>query len=346
MWPRLSIIVPIYNVEKYLTRCIESLLKQAVDSKEILLIDDGSTDGSPKICDEYAQNYEFIKVLHKKNAGLGYARNSGLDLAKGKYVAFVDSDDEVENDHFCKLLESVEFSEADACLSGMTDIYENFRIECPHTFAGRTFDKKGIQNELLPSMLGYDLYGDNYSGMSVCRGIYSRNLIEKNTIRFRSEREYISEDILFDIEFMKVASKVSVIGGTGYYYYHNAASLTTKYKPDRFEESKKLYLFENELIIDCDNYDDMWQRIASMFLSNIRVSMMHETIQNSFYRSYLRNREITNDDIVRNLIKNYDYSKMPNKQRLLCIAMSKKSYIAIQLMALMQGKKYRKSLIL
>lgn len=345
MEPILSIIVPVYNVEKYLTRCIESLLKQDVGNKEILLIDDGSTDGSPVICDSYADNYEFIEVQHKKNAGLGYARNSGLDLAKGKYVAFIDSDDEVESNHFCKLIESSEVIEADACLSGMTDVYENSRIECPHPFAGRIFDRNGIQNELLPSMLGYDLTGGNYSGMSVCRGIYNRKLIEKNAIRFRSEREYISEDVIFDIEFMKTASKVSVIGGAGYYYYHNAGSLTTKYKPNRFEESKKLYLFEESLIKDCDNYDGMWQRIASMFLSNIRVSMMHETIHSGFCNSYLKNKQMTNDDTVRDLIKKYNYSKMPGKQRLLCIAIREKIHIAIQMMALMQGKKYKKLLL-
>ena len=101
---QLSIIVPVYNVEKYLQRCMESLLTQNISNYEIILVDDGSKDKSSEICDEYASKYSFVRVIHKENEGLGYARNSGLAVAKGKYVSFVDSDDTVSSEHFRELL--------------------------------------------------------------------------------------------------------------------------------------------------------------------------------------------------------------------------------------------------
>lgn len=94
-YPKVSIILPIYNVEKYLDRCMESLLNQTLEDIEIIMVDDGSPDNCPQMCDEYAKKDNRVKVVHKKNAGLGFARNSGLDVAKGEYIAFVDSDDYV-----------------------------------------------------------------------------------------------------------------------------------------------------------------------------------------------------------------------------------------------------------
>lgn len=94
--PKVSIVVPIYNVEKYLHRCVNSLIRQTLKDIEIILVDDGSPDNCPKICDEYKNKDIRVKVIHKKNAGLGLARNSGLDEAKGEYVVFVDSDDFIE----------------------------------------------------------------------------------------------------------------------------------------------------------------------------------------------------------------------------------------------------------
>ena len=103
MIPKISVIVPIWNVEKYLDRCIQSILNQTLKDIEIILVDDESPDNCPSMCDDYAKRYSNIKVIHKKNGGLGYARNSGLELATGKYVAFLDSDDWVEKEAYEQL---------------------------------------------------------------------------------------------------------------------------------------------------------------------------------------------------------------------------------------------------
>ncbi len=113
MKPLLTVVIPVYNVEKYLKRCIESILIQEWKLYDILLVDDGSTDNSPKICDDYAKAYDFISVIHKKNGGLSAARNTGISHAEGEYIYFPDSDDWIEPDTFIALAEVVESQKFD-----------------------------------------------------------------------------------------------------------------------------------------------------------------------------------------------------------------------------------------
>ena len=103
-----SIIVPVYDIEEYLVECIESILAQTWKHFEIILVDDGSTDSSGKMCDEYAEKYNCIFVIHKKNGGLSSARNAGIDVARGNYLAFIDSDDVVHPDYLRELVNIVE----------------------------------------------------------------------------------------------------------------------------------------------------------------------------------------------------------------------------------------------
>ena len=108
MKPLLSVIVPVYNVEKYLKRCLESILVQSWNDYEIILVDDGSTDSSAQICDVYAEKYEMIRVIHKENKGLSDTRNRGIEEASGEYVYFPDSDDWLEPNTFSELSDVIE----------------------------------------------------------------------------------------------------------------------------------------------------------------------------------------------------------------------------------------------
>lgn len=343
---QLSIIVPVYNVEKYLQRCMNSLLTQNISNFEIILVDDGSKDRSPEICDKYAKEYSFVKVIHKENEGLGLARNSGLVVAKGKYVSFIDSDDTVSPDHFYELIRAAEKCHADACLGGMTDKYETHEVVNYHNFAGRVFNKQEIMEMLLPSMIGYDEYGQNYSGMSVCIGIFNREIIELNSIRFFSEREYISEDVIFDIEFMSHCNIVAIVESAGYNYYHNVGTLTTKYRPERFEQIKKQYLYEIQIVSDKRNFSNLCSRIDSMFLANFRVAIMQEVNHRGLNWKATKNviESMICDECVQKVIKKYDFSKMPVKQKMFCQAILKKNILLTYVMALLQNLKKKKEL--
>ena len=130
--PLISIIVPIYKVEKYLNKCVESLINQNYTNLEIILVDDGSPDLCPQMCDEYQMKYNNVVVVHKENGGLSSARNAGIAIAKGQYMGFVDSDDYVEKNMFSELYEQMKRENADIGICGINVINEcaNKKIKC------------------------------------------------------------------------------------------------------------------------------------------------------------------------------------------------------------------------
>ena len=128
----ISVIIPVYNVEQYLKQCVDSILSQTYKNIEIILVDDGSSDSSGIICDEYAHKHGNIKVIHKKNAGLSEARNSGLVVANGSYIAFIDSDDWISNDNFEKMITEIKKQDSDFVFSdgvNFEDSDKGYRIK-------------------------------------------------------------------------------------------------------------------------------------------------------------------------------------------------------------------------
>ena len=126
----ISVILPIYNVEKYLEKCLKSVINQTYKNLEIILVDDGSKDNSPQICDEYAVKDKRIVVIHKSNGGLSDARNAGIEIAKGKYIALIDSDDYVEKDYVQFLYQLIKENNAEMSICSHTVLYTNrTRIE-------------------------------------------------------------------------------------------------------------------------------------------------------------------------------------------------------------------------
>ena len=186
---KVYVIVPVYNVELYLNRCIESIVTQTYTNLEIILVDDGSTDNSGKLCDEWARKDNRIKVVHKKNAGLGFARNTGLDHANGDYVVYIDSDDYVAENMIETLLTALTKNKADTVYCGLNRVFPEGRIvEQPSCYDNLVFEKEDIINMVLLEMVGTvpEKYEDNYVVMSVWHGIYSMDLIRRHHIRFPS----------------------------------------------------------------------------------------------------------------------------------------------------------------
>lgn len=138
----ISVIVPVYNVAPYLTQCLESIVQQTCHSLEIILIDDGSTDASGHICDEYADKDDRIQVVHQKNAGAAAARNAGLNMATGEFLAFVDSDDWLEEDAFAYMLEELQKEQADIVQCSYREIFINRQIDHICKAAGSSFDRE------------------------------------------------------------------------------------------------------------------------------------------------------------------------------------------------------------
>lgn len=244
MRPRVSIIVPMYGVEQYVEKCIKSLLNQTLQEIEIILVDDGSPDRSGEIADEYAQKDSRIKVVHQKNAGLGPARNSGVQVATGEYIGFVDSDDWVNYEMFGSLYEMAIKNNADIVVSGHCDVTSGVVTKIKrHPLAGQTLDSSEMIMEIRKNLYGHKL-NDNVVEvfpMSVCMSIYRREFILKYKLEFQ---EILSEDIIFNLSAYKYAKIMTFTGDTDYCYRKDEqASITQTFS------RKKLLRYEEFLTV-------------------------------------------------------------------------------------------------
>lgn len=152
----ISIIVPVYNVEKYLNRCLDSILNQTFTDFELILVDDGSTDNSGIICDEYKTKDNRIKVIHKENGGLSSARNAGLDIARGRYIGFVDSDDFISKDMYQILYNEAEKNKADMIMCEFKKVDKNYEA------INNNLYKKSDIKLLKKDEILEDMYSDMY----------------------------------------------------------------------------------------------------------------------------------------------------------------------------------------
>ena len=185
---KMSIIVPVYNTEKYIRRCINSLIRQTLDEIKIILVNDGSADGSGTVCEEYAERDGRIRVIHKENAGQGLARNDGLAEAEGRYVCFLDSDDYLEPNACEELYNLMESAGADMASFGYEiDNPQGKVVRVPKLLDNIYRDNKGMADFVL-HFFGDDPEDDNLRGFSACMSCFSLDIIRKHGIKFPSER--------------------------------------------------------------------------------------------------------------------------------------------------------------
>ena len=236
MQPCFSLILPVYNVEKYLDRCMRSILEQDFRDYEVILVDDGSPDSCPALCDAYAAEDDRVRVIHKVNGGLSSARNAGLDAARGKYIWFIDSDDWIEEGSLRRLY--------DASCEGKIDIlkFNHYRIDesretvrcnvAPGLYEG----KDGIAALVKTAFCA----GGKYV-LSAWSHIYCREMLVKNNALFISERKIGSEDYLFNLSLLPQVKILLVLEDALYNYDKRDGSITQKYRPNLAEQYNCLY---------------------------------------------------------------------------------------------------------
>lgn len=220
----ISVIVPIYNVEKYLPKCIDSIINQTYQNLEIILVDDGSPDNCGKICDDYAKKDKRIKVIHKENGGVSDARNVGLKLAKGEYIAFVDPDDVLSYEMYKKLLQGAIKNDADIIQCNYCFLFETGHIEN----LKRKQESKTIEGALEAKRA---IIKGNISN-SVATKLFKKSLLEN--IWFNTELK-IAEDRLFVYECCCKALKIVLIEDVLYYYYQRENSVIHELDIEHFE---------------------------------------------------------------------------------------------------------------
>lgn len=315
MKPKVSIIVPIYNTEKYLKRCMDSVLNQTLKEIEVILVDDQSPDGAPELCDWYATQDNRVKVIHKKNGGLGFARNSGMEIATGEYVAYLDSDDYVERNMYECLYHYAKQHSADTVIAGFYMNEDDKRVS---PYAGRFFDTPDSVRNVLFNLIGANrtAFRDNLLGMAVWAGIYSLDLIKKHNVQFCSERQFICEDAIFHIDYYQYAKAVYIAEECLYHYCDNGASLSKTFRKDRYDKDVILYYEEVRRLKEYGLLAEGKDYIDRMMLGFTRV-YLHELSDNlSFKDAVPLMDRVLNHELLVALLKEYDYSHNPIKQRI------------------------------
>lgn len=273
--PTISAIVPVYNVERYLEQCVESLLTQSYPLREVMLVDDGSTDGSGALCDRLADENACVHVVHKENAGLGYARNTGLDSLSGDvdYVTFVDSDDWLEPDMVGTLVGELLESEADGVIAGFTKRDEAGDEQFRFQLEEATYEGSDLQKKLVPRVCGSAPAASDSIPMSVCASLLSKRTIDEHSLRFPSERKVLSEDFFFKYAYLLASRRIRVSSCVSYSYRTNEHSLTTSYRPDRFEASLHFYGLAKKVVQSGPASEDCVRRLQKTLFIYTRSSI-------------------------------------------------------------------------
>lgn len=218
----ISIIIPVYKAEKYLNRCIKSILMQKVEDMEIILVNDGSPDRSGELCDEWASKDGRIRVIHKQNGGPGSARNMALDIAKGTYVTFIDSDDAIAENTFPPIINYLTEHQDIDIIEYPAHLYIGSPKERKLTFENATFDIREIKDKQ-SLWLDNQLYAHCYS----CNKVFRRSLF--NGLRY-SESVTLGEDIRLISQLLKKARNYATIDTGMYLYYFNGESISGSLK--------------------------------------------------------------------------------------------------------------------
>ena len=311
--PKISIIVPCYRTERWLDRCVTSLVNQTLQDIEIILVDDGSPDRVPAICDEWAAKDARVKVIHQRNAGQGPALNAGLDIAKGEYVAFVDSDDWIDNDAYRAAYKEVERD------AGIDVVFFGWSIENrwgrwkQHTVREKTqWKDTAVRTFLLDRLAcaplcrtnGPDLSGIEDERIYVTHSIYRRKLVEAYRIRFSTAR--VQLDLLWETEFLLRCNNIVWIPACYYHYCCNGASVTNTFNVGNYNAfgnvCRTLTSLDSDLLY--------LQRIDRAFIDNTRMYIL-SLVASGYPYKIQQLRCILKDSVWTEIRKRYRTSWLP-----------------------------------
>lgn len=302
---KVSVIVPVYNVEKYLRKCVESIKNQTYQNLEIILVDDGSTDNSGALCDELSLTDKRITVLHKENGGLSDARNAGMDISSGDCIGFVDSDDYVDEDFIEILVNNLEKYDADASCCRYTDVWEGGKAEPVGNdnsiliFEGVEALKEYLYGKTLDPFVWNKLFKAELLGNQQ----YSNN-------HFRFIKGILGEDNPFCIELFKRTNKVVLVGKSKYNYLQARDGAITNTRVSQKKIDSVHYW--DKVRIDCHNcYPELEKyalRRQLLFYIGLYNRIYHETDYQSEakdIRAFVKehNREIQKSDICEKTVK-------------------------------------------
>ena len=292
----LSVVIPIYNAEKYLERCIKSICDQTYSNIEIILIDDGSKDNSHVICDKFAAEDKRIKVIYKENGGVSSARNRGLDVAQGEYITFIDSDDWINPDLLERLMAQI--GQADMAVGGYTTVskagnveqkYKDESLTCPECVCSK-FD---------------GLYANNFFNAPFAK-IYKRNIL--GTQRFDLSVA-LGEDFLFNLEYLSKCCKIKTVSSVGYFYNcMNESAATKKLRENDIEQVLFLYRKGRDFLRNyCPSMPESKELKKRLCLNGINlIQLICYSDRTQGEKKRLAKKLLVNNDFIDACRENYD----------------------------------------
>ena len=265
--PEFSIIVPVYNAERSLTRCLNSIQRQKYSDFEVILVDDGSTDKSNIICREFVQEDERFKLLDQENSGPSVARNRGLNLAQGKYIAFVDSDDYLENDYLNLIKEKFEKADIGVVFIGFHKITQDGSLISKHILSDDNLDYHSKLLELSTR----DMFG--YTWVKV----FKREVIGSSIFR---EDLNLFEDEIFTCQVLNNCCQVGVVEQAIYNYtVGNASALTGKTHMDYCQKREQVFQAWKTLLVDYKNKEEALIQLANIALKTCQFYYLERNIK-------------------------------------------------------------------
>ncbi|WP_304960424.1 glycosyltransferase [Thomasclavelia cocleata] len=295
----ISVIIPVYNVEKYLHRCVDSVIYQTYSKLEIILVDDGSTDISSIICDDYQKKDKRIRVIHKKNSGAASSRNEGLSIAQGDYITFVDSDDYIELDMYENMMCINEKYNCDLVLCDCYKENKSKRDIFTHNIREGYYDKEMLYKEYFPTLLMTNSV-DYPATISNCVCLFNRLLLDKHRIFYKDGLRF-SEDLLFGSQVMYYANSFYYMKNHCYYHYvYNPTSVTNIFYKNKWDIMKQLHVEVEKFFLSLKDYN--FQRQVDLVLlyivynciGNIKTSALDKKIKINEIKNILENVDVRN----------------------------------------------------
>lgn len=292
----MSIIIPVYNAEKYIANCVNSLIKQTLSECEFIFINDGSEDNSEVILHDYLNRDCRIIILNQKNLGVSAARNAGLKVANGNYIGFVDADDHVEPNMFEKMYKEALAQKCDVIMSNLECEIEGEKMVVSPPFPkGKILHKEYIEDEVLP----YFLLSDDLN--SVCTKLYRRELIKRYNIEFPLGVA-LGEDSVFNMNFFSRASNCMLLDYTGYHYREVIGSATRNIvEKDYFNKAIEVY--------QQDIPEDIFKKSDWIKLKKYKAIRLIKSVQSYIHLYFAPSEDIS-------LIRRYNYVKIMLKNEL------------------------------
>lgn len=322
---KVSVIVPVYNSGKYIEKCIESIINQTYQNIEVLIVNDGSTDNSYSICNEYAKKDSRIKLFSIENSGVSYARNLGIENAQGKFITFVDSDDWIKSNMIDFAIEKQQQTNSDIIIWSCIKSYPNREILVPLlNEEDQSFidDKSYLYLKSINYFHKQDISKTAVSAGTTWCKLYKREFLLKNNLQFNPKLTR-AQDTIFSINAFYMAGKISYFNEHLYHYRENEGSITsgTKFIEDTETPFNALL---NEFILFTEKLDkpelykeSIYIRATLILMWHLKHKYFHEKFEGNLFKRRKSLKKLLDNELYSESIKNVNLNDLPKKEKIM-----------------------------